>query len=326
MLLTEVLGVASVDGIDPDRPLNFGFFELGLEATAEARRILSGESFAPKVECRPRRVASTFYWSIIHQTAGDAELFGLPCDNIEALPTAVEVALVRAIAGSTPNDYASILGGNVEIVLGPKDAWNYFRQVIEVVERPNTGESIFFEGATQATVREDVSTYLNRICLGCLANSFRTSPLKFRFLELYRMIEARFLFDVKARLMDGFDAEPSGALKEAMDALKSEMKQIKLIAKNQQAAFESCWTTIHELKHTNRLASALFRKVTQKGEAAGPKWQTGAALVYHMRCAVVHAGAKDMIFESFPDGDDVITAILADVERVSLLLVGIELA
>ena len=79
------------------------------------------------------------------------------------------------------------------------------------------------------------------------------------------------------------------------------------------------------MKNTNRFATALFRKIARKGEASGSKWQTGAALVYQVRCAIVHAGQKDIIFENFPDGDEVISALLPEVERAALLLVGIEL-
>jgi hypothetical protein len=324
MYLAEALGLATVDELDPTRPLKLGRFELGVEASAEASRLLLGEQLPPEIRWRPRQFAQPMYWSIIHQTDGDAELFGFPSGQDEALPTALEIALIRAIAGAPLEDHAILLEGDTEIALGPEPAWYNFREVIGFVDRPLAGESVLFSAATQATITADATTRLTSTCLSCLANSFRTSPLKFRFLERYRMIEARFLADVKAKLIANFDAEPSGALHDAAESLKTEMNQIKGLAESQQDAFEACWIVVDQLKNTNRFATALFRKLGRKGEAAGAKWQTGAALVYQVRCAVVHAGQKDIIFENFPDGDEVISALLPEVERAALLLVGIE--
>lgn len=326
MRLVEALGLATIDELDPTRPLKLGRFELGIEASAEASRILLGEQLPPEIRWRPRQFAQPMYWSISHQVDGDAELFGFPSGHLEALPTALEIALVRAIAGSPLEDHAALLQGDAEIALGPQPAWDKFREVIGFVDRPLAGESVLFGTATQATITADATTRLNSTCLSCLANSFRTSPLKFRFLELYRMIEARFLADVKAKIIANFDAEPGGALHDAVESLKTEMNQIKGLAESQQDAFEACWTAVDQLKNSNRFAAALFRKLKTKGEAAGAKWQTGAALVYQVRCAVVHAGQKDIIFENFPDGDQVIDALLPEVERAALLLVGIEVS
>jgi hypothetical protein len=325
MHLAEALGVATVDDIDPTRPLRLGPFELGIEATAEAVRILGGEDFPRDVTWLAREFTRPVYWSIAHQTEGAAEVFGFPAGVGAGLPTAIEIAIVRAIAAASLEDHSSILGGGMEISLGPHLACSDFLKIIAVVQEPMAGDSLLFTGSTQAVLGRNIADLLNNIVINCLSNSFRTSPLKFRFLELYRVMEARFLADVKAKLLAGFDAEPGPALGDAIDALKSELNQITGLAETQQDAFEACWTTLHALKNDNRFAAALFRRIEKKGAGSGAKWKTGAALIYQNRCAIVHAGEKDMIFENFPDGEHAIEAVLPQIERAALLLVGIEL-
>ena len=325
MHLAEALGVAAAEELDPTRPLRIGPFELGVEATAEAIRILAGEDFPRDVTWSPQYLNRPVYWSVVHRTEGSAEVFGFPVGAVAGLPTALEVALVRAIAAAAPEYHALLFGGGVEVALGPASACGDFRRVIEVVREPSSGTSMLFEGATQAIIDENVEFLLSDLAIKCLANSFSTSPLKFRFLEIYRMMEARFLADVKAKLIAGFDAGPSAALSDAVDSLKSELNQITGLAETQQDAFEACWTALDALKGQNRFTTALFRRLSKKKLDGGKRWQTGAALVYQIRCAVVHAGEKDMIFENFSDGENAIEAVLPHVERAALLLVGIEL-
>lgn len=164
-----------------------------------------------------------------------------------------------------------------------------------------------------------------RIALDCLLNSYATSPLKFRFLELYRVMEALFLADVKKKLLDSFDAEPSLALSVASTALQSELNQIIALAEPHKELFEECWTELNAIKNNNRFVAALFRRLESKKVNDQGKWQSGAALIYQFRCAVVHAGEKDMIFENFSDGDAAILAILPTVETAALRMLGITL-
>ena len=186
------------------------------------------------------------------------------------------------------------------------------------------GETTEFDEATSAVIAPGDGRGI-RVALDCLLNSYATSPLKFRFLELYRVMEALFIADVKSRLLGSFDAEPVVALNDALEALQSELRQITALAEPHQDLFEECWTLLDGLKNTNQFATALFRRLNKKKRNSEGKWQTGAALIYQIRCAVVHAGEKDMIFENFPDGDAAIRAILAPVERTALRMLGITL-
>ena len=86
------------------------------------------------------------------------------------------------------------------------------------------------------------------------------------------------------------------------------MNQIIGLAEKEKEAFEACWTALDQINNVNQFSTALFRRVVRKGAGGGGKWKTGAALIYQIRCAIVHAGEKDMIFESFPDGEEAIKA------------------
>lgn len=104
------------------------------------------------------------------------------------------------------------------------------------------------------------------------------------------------------------------------------MNQIISLAETQKDAFEACWTALDSLTQVhNRFSIALFDRLKKRGSHRGEKWKTGAALVYQIRCAIVHAGGKDMIFDSYPDGENAIEAVLPHVEYAALLLVGIKL-
>lgn len=322
MHLREALG--GVDNVDPTRPIIIGSIELGEEAAAVAAAILSGAENPPSVALAVRWFRRPVYWSVHHATDGHAEIFGFPVDWKEALPTAIEVALIRAIAALPPDQHPAILAGGTELILGSASACEDFRKAAVAAENPMVGETTVFDGATSAVIAPGAGRSV-KVALDCLLNSYATSPLKFRFLELYRVMEALFLADVKSRLIADFDMEPAVALSDALDALQSELKQITALAEPHQDLFEECWTVLNSLKNTNRFVAALFKRLEKKKANGKGKWQTGAALIYQIRCAVVHAGEKDMIFENFADGDAAIKAILPTVERAALQMLGITL-
>lgn len=164
------------------------------------------------------------------------------------------------------------------------------------------------------------------IAITCYDGSLSSSPLKFRFLELYRIIEARFLREVQDTLNQNFAAGPKQALEDALDSLKSELAQLVRLADGEKAFFEMIWAKVHALRDTNRLAAALFRKLSKRDEFKSPEWRAGAAIVYFLRCAIVHAGEKDIMFESFADGELVVESIIEEMEEAALALAGITLS
>lgn len=336
MFLANALTAIDVADLDPARSLRLGPFDLGPEATSEAIRILGGGDFPRNVSITERNFAAPVYWHVAHQTEGEAEIFGFPADSSIKFSTALEIALVRAIAGATPDHHDRILGGGAEVAIGAIEASSGFRRILGIAP-PLCGSSLLFGGATEAIISEHSSSILNNLTINCMINSFFTSPLKYRFLELYRVMEAKFIADIKLKLDARFATEPGVALADGLEALKSEMNQLAGLAETEQEAFEACWVALDQLRNTNRFAAALFRKADLKRAAGKGKdigglvpakaarAASGAALIYHMRCAVVHAGEKDIIFDNFPDGEAVIDALMPFMERASLLLVGVKL-
>ena len=325
MHLLAAVGIAAPAELDFSRPLHLGPLELGIEAAVEAAAILHDGDYAKVISCRPRAFDTPAYWSVVHAAEGEAEMFGFPFGATSGFPTAMEIAIVRATAALPPEQHHDLWSGGLEVVIGSERAIEDFRRIATVAERPMAGIATAFACAAQAVVDPEMARRGRNIALDCLANSYRTSPLKFRFLELYRVMEALFLADVKARLLEAFDKEPNAALSEAVEALKSELKQIIRLAEANREPFEECWSVLHDLKNTNQFVAALFRRIKGRTDAEAGRWNNGAALVYQIRCAVVHAGAKDMIYEQFSDADVALEAVLPSVERAALLMVGIRL-
>lgn len=322
MYLRDALG--GVDSVDPTRPLVIGSMELGEEAAAVAAAILAGDEDAPAVVLTARAFRRPVYWTVEHAIEGRAEIVGFPVDWKDALPTDMEIALVKALAGLRPEHHAAVLAGGAELIIGSAKACDDFRKAVAAAENPMVGEKTVFDDATSAVIAPGSGRAV-RVALDCLLNSYATSPLKFRFLELYRVMEALFLADVKKRLFDTFDAEPLSALSVASSALQSELNQIIALSEPHKEIFEQCWADLDVIKNTNRFVSALFKRLDSKRASGLGRWQSGAALIYQIRCAVVHAGEKDMIFENFPDGDAAILAILPRVENAALRMLGITL-
>ncbi|WP_249692450.1 hypothetical protein [Stappia sp. WLB 29] len=322
MSLRDALG--GVEDVDPTRPLSIGALTLGVEAAAEAANLLSGVVAPPFASIVVREVRRPFYWIVDHAVQGQAEMFGFPTGWAEALPTAIEIALVRALAALPIDQHPEVLAGGAEIVLGPEDACADFRTIASAAESPMVGESTELAQFSSAVIAPTEGVAV-KVALNCLLSSYATSPLKFRFLELYRVMEALFIADVRSRLFATFDAQPSASLAEATEALKSELRQITALAEPHQDLFEECWNRLHALRNANRFAAALFRRIEEKKANGQGKWRTGAALVYQVRCAIVHAGERDMIFENFADGDAAIKTIIPPIERAALRMLGITL-
>ncbi len=178
---------------------------------------------------------------------------------------------------------------------------------------------------TQAIFSDIDDARITATIVECFKNSFVASPLKFRVLELYRVMESLFLEEIRQNLMRDFSTNPGAAVAAAEKSLKSEVEQFVALAERYKEPFEYIWLSLFEMKNTNQFAAALFRKLGL-GEYKSPEWKSGSALLYYIRCAIVHAGNKDIIFDSYADGQDTLTAIVPYVEAAALGLAGIATA
>jgi hypothetical protein len=323
MHLREALG--HDNEVDPTQPLKIGNYTFGIEAASEAAKILSEGLIQSKLSVHEGIFNRPIYWSVTHETNGDAEIFGFPKVRESELPTAIEVAIVRALAASPIDQHQAILDGGFEVFIGHRDAFRVFCEISAVVRKNSPPILTEFNKYTSARIVSNTKGGL-KTALECMLNSYSSSPEKFRFLELYRVLEAFFLEDVKSKLIAEFDRQPNESLNAALMALRSEMNQIILLAEPHKDLFEECWTELDAHKNSNTFAAALFRRLKDKGAHKSGKWETGASLIYQIRCAVVHSGSKDMIFERYADGEAAIRLILPIMERAALRMLGVTLS
>lgn len=324
MSLLQALGVASVGDIDPDRALSLGGLTIGVEAAREAVHLLSTAppSFGVKVLGAPVE-HGPFYWSLV-RNGSNGEIFGLPSlsNSTAALPTAIEVGIVRALYSADPSEYPRILGGNCQVILGADGFCDKFYSIVDRAAPPLAGDSVLWGKHTQAVFSDVDDSRITATIIDCFKNSFVASPLKFRVLELYRIMESLFLEEIRQTLMRDFSTNPGNAVATAEKSLKSELEQFVALADRHKEPFEYVWLSLFYMKSTNRFSAGLFNKLSES-KYTSPEWKAGAALLYYIRCAIVHAGNKDIIFDSYPDGGEALTSIVPHVEAAALGLAGI---
>ena len=160
----------------------------------------------------------------------------------------------------------------------------------------------------------------------CLVGYISASPMKFEFVELYRLMEARYLAHIRNEFNSNFMKEPKAAIGAAAKSLESEILQLGLLSERAKPSFELIYDVVSSQRNSNRFAAALCRKLDgQAGEMKSPKHKAGAAFVYYIRCAIVHAGGKDMIFESYSDSDALLYLLKEHMEEAAFALAGLEL-
>ncbi|WP_260582420.1 hypothetical protein [Sphingopyxis sp. PET50] len=325
MNLLDLIGLGSPDDIDPDRPLDIAGFTLGPDASREAA-LLATHGITKSVQCSSKsNVSIPLYWLLSRQGNEIGEAFCFPKGQLIGLPTALEIAFVRSIAAVEEQEFSKIVDGDCLVSIGDAADLSKICEVLYAVRPPIFGHSVLAGQYGSIDLTEADDKQLSRPVIKCLQGSFEAMPVKFRFLELYRSMEARFLRELKESLLAEFDAQPKAALESATKKLKSELAQFLLLSEIKKPYFEMIWSAAHNLRTTNRLAIALFRKLSEH-DLANSQSKSGAALIYFLRCAIVHAGQKDMIYEAYPDGEHFLNVIMEHVEEASLALAGIHLS
>lgn len=145
--------------------------------------------------------------------------------------------------------------------------------------------------------------------------------VRWRYVALYRVFEAAYLIGLKEGLLARFLESPKEALSDAQSALESELSTFQKLVddKGLSAAFENIRQIVDD-DSTNRFLFAIKRGL--KGSKSSG-FKKGVEYAYKIRCAIVHAGQRDVVFDSFADAEDGAKQLLVPMELAVLELLGI---
>ncbi len=83
--------------------------------------------------------------------------------------------------------------------MGATDLCSKFHSIVRHAGPPLVGDSLLWRKHTQATFSDVDDSRITNTIVDCFRNSFVASPLKFRLLELYRVMESLFLEEIVSR-------------------------------------------------------------------------------------------------------------------------------
>jgi hypothetical protein len=115
-------------------------------------------------------------------------------------------------------------------------------------------------------------------------------------------------------------------LRQADKSIGSELEQLKnlVVSENLELFFDFIFDDLKEIESNgNKFALKINVKANSTGSQS--KGDRGAAAVYAIRCAIAHAGVRDIYYEQYPDADDAVGRILATFEEAIFHFLGIKL-
>jgi hypothetical protein len=156
---------------------------------------------------------------------------------------------------------------------------------------------------------------------GMLQEVLSETRIKWRFVSLYRIFESAYLVGLKEKITGDFLDRPSQVLSEASAALESELKTFQKLVETRQLEdfFESIRVFV-DGDSTNKFLSALKRP--QRGKKTPSGWRQGVSYTYRIRCAIVHGGQDDIVFDRYADGEAALKSLLDVLENAVLSLLG----
>ena len=272
------------------------------------------------------------YWQVVTSGAVACELVAVPKDGFTtaspSIPTAAEPILVKAAKLLPRREFADFVGaGGLLAVYTGSLQFDPIWSAIGSCRDVHGGDTAF--SGKYATIEVDEDRYIEAgsfRSLSTFPQCYIASPLKYQFLEVYRSLETHFLYAILKKINTTFFAGPKKAVSQALEALDSEIAQFADMAASAQAEFDSIFDKINALSSANDLAQAIMRKVSRAAGGLNAKSKKGAACIYYIRCAIVHAGDKDIVFENFTGGNDLVSAVLPDAELAALRMSGITLS
>lgn len=147
--------------------------------------------------------------------------------------------------------------------------------------------------------------------------------VRWRFISLYRVFEAAYLLKLKEKLAAEFLQQPKRALTDAQAALESELSTFQDLV-NENAGLVARFEEIDrfvDANNTNRFLQAIKRTVKAAQKFSG--FRKGVAYCYKVRCAIVHAGQHDVVFDRFPDAESGVQSLVPLFEASVIELLGL---
>lgn len=160
-----------------------------------------------------------------------------------------------------------------------------------------------------------------------LDKALKESNARWRFLQFYRLLEQGYLEVILGTISAEFLHDPKQALKQAEKATSSELEQLKNLISSEglDIYFEFIYDDLEEAARSgNKFATRVNAKANTTGGIA--KRDRGAAAVYAIRCAIAHAGVRDIYYEQFQDADVAVGRILSAFEEAVFHFLGVTLA
>lgn len=159
-----------------------------------------------------------------------------------------------------------------------------------------------------------------------LQEALAETRVRWRFIALYRVFESAYLLALMDSFKSGFFANPKRATGQVKDALESELNQFKEVVSvnSLEQYFEVIRAEAIKLS-SNTLVKAIEDELKEQNEK-GPSWKVGVAIVYKLRCAIVHAGQKHVVFDRHQDGNDALVELVPLLEDAVLALLGLRLS
>ncbi|AMO22601.1 hypothetical protein [Ramlibacter tataouinensis] len=141
-------------------------------------------------------------------------------------------------------------------------------------------------------------------------------------MSLYRILENGYLANIKATLMQDFEADAVRALKDAQAKVSNEVNQLVSLADvlHLDADFDAFGSVVDGLiAANNQFMIALDRNAAgdQLYRSAIPHHKS-VLRFYKLRCAIAHAGTSSVVYEQFIDADAAVTTLLPTTELIAL--------
>lgn len=311
--------------LDPERSFVFHGWQFGPDAAQKAVDLMKGHQSNRELELRIISLEGADCFELHDTSPLPSSVFMLPNNARNSLPTAVEIALVEAFHTADDDTFDKLIKGGCVVALGQHSLIKKFCDLLARLGPDNLAKFRTLSKYKDLTLSLEESKALSKMDQSCLCGYLKASPAKFEFIELYRLMEARYLESILHTFNSNFMRTPKDAVRIAAETLESEVRQLCQLSDRAVPFFEIIFEIIKSNSDTNKFAAALYRKLQNHGgELRSPKHRGGAALVYYIRCAIVHAGGKDIVFESFEDSAELLELLMEHMEETAFALAGLE--